>query len=51
LGKKQHSIVPRLLRALRKSADRDLLPGAEGYDNVVQPPDVAALSLLVVLRR
>ena len=37
---KQHSIVQRLLRALRKSAAQRLIAetAAEGYDNVAQPP-------------
>lgn len=39
-GKKQHSIVQRLLRALRKSAAQRLIAetAAEGYENVAQPP-------------
>jgi hypothetical protein len=39
-GKKQHSIVQRLLRALRKSAAQRSLAetAAEGYENVAQPP-------------
>jgi hypothetical protein len=39
-GKKQHSIVQRLLRALRKSAAQRLIveTAAEGYENVAQPP-------------
>jgi hypothetical protein len=41
-GKKQHSIVQRLLRALRKSAAQRLIAetAAEGYENVAQPPGV-----------
>jgi hypothetical protein len=37
---KQHSIVQRLLRALRKSAAQRLIAetAAEGYENVAQPP-------------
>jgi hypothetical protein len=39
-GKKQHSIVQRLLRALRKSAARRFITeiAADGYENVAQPP-------------
>jgi hypothetical protein len=39
-GKKQHSIVQRLLRALRKSAAQRLIAetAAEGYENVAQQP-------------
>jgi hypothetical protein len=39
-GRKQHSIVQRLLRALRKSAARRFITeiAADGYENVVQPP-------------
>jgi hypothetical protein len=39
-GNKQHSIVQRLLRALRKSAAQRLIAetAAEGYANVAQPP-------------
>ena len=39
-GNKQHSIVQRLLRALRKSAAQRLIAetAAEGYENVAQPP-------------
>jgi Integrase core domain len=39
-GKKQHSIVQRLLRALRKSDAQRLIAetAAEGYENVGQPP-------------
>ena len=39
-GKKQHSIVQRLLRALRKSAAQRLIAetAAGGYENVAQPP-------------
>jgi hypothetical protein len=38
--KKQHSIVQRLLRALRKSAAQRLIAetAAHGYENVAQPP-------------
>jgi hypothetical protein len=39
-GKKQHSIVQRLLRALRRSAAQRLIAetAADGYENVAQPP-------------
>jgi Integrase core domain len=39
-GKKQHSIVQRLLRALRKNTTQKLIVEAavEGYQNVAQPP-------------
>jgi hypothetical protein len=39
-GKKQHSIVQRLLRALRKSAAHRLIAAAtaEGHENGGQPP-------------
>jgi hypothetical protein len=39
-GKKQHSIVQRLLRALRRSAAQRLIAetAGEGYENVAQPP-------------
>src|ERR1700746_80382 len=39
-GKKQHSIVQRLLRALRKSAAQRLIveTAGDGYETVAQPP-------------
>jgi hypothetical protein len=39
-SKKQHSIVQRLLRVLRKSTAQRLIAEtvAEGYENVAQPP-------------
>ena len=39
-GKKQHSIVQRLLRALRKSAAQRLIAetAAQRYENIAQPP-------------
>ena len=39
-GNKQHSIVQRLLRALRRSAAQRLIAetAGEGYENVAQPP-------------
>jgi hypothetical protein len=38
-GKKQHSIVQRLLRVLRSSAQRSIADtAAEGYENLAQPP-------------
>lgn len=39
-GKKQHSIVQRLLRALRKSVAQKLIAetAADGYESIAQPP-------------
>jgi hypothetical protein len=39
-GKKQHSIVQRLLRALRKNTAQRLIAetAAHGYENLTQPP-------------
>jgi hypothetical protein len=41
-GKKQHSIVQRLLRALRSSAAQRLIAetAGDGYENVAPPPSL-----------